>query len=264
MHTCRLQIRCLAISIPLLVLPLLSGCYGKRLTTLEVRTARIEDQVIRLGRMHTELGTTVEALNRLLEEEVRLARSGRAGSEERLREIQRLLQVLASRVDESREQYSELKDVVRYGGAAPAPLPAADSVATSTPQGPRTTGNLTPRQIYDGAYQDLTRGNHGLALMGFQELLSKFPDSELADNAQYWIGESYYAQKDYRQALEEFAKTPASYPQGDKVPAALLKMGFCQQQIGDANAARNTFEKLLDDYPDSEEARLARARLEDL
>ncbi len=238
-----------ALSAALLALP---GCYGKRLTTLESRTARIEDQVNALSRMHVELSNTVTALNKLLEQEVQLARSGRAGNEERLREIQRLLQSVATRLDDSHEQVSELKDAVRYQR----PTARADSVTTS--------GSVTPRTLYDAAYQDLTRGNHGLALLGFQEMLTKFPDSELADNAQYWIGETYYAQKDFPAALREFEKAVATYPKGDKVPAALLKSGFCQIETGDKAGARETFKKLQERFPQTEEARLAGTKLQDL
>jgi tol-pal system protein YbgF len=229
--------------------PLLSGCYGKRLASLEVRTARIEDHVDKLSRMQSELSTTVQALNRLVDEEVQQARSGRAGNEQRLREIQSLLQVLTTRMDENRVRFGELKDDLKYSR----PSAAADSA----------TGGATPRALYDAAYQDLTRGNHGLALMGFQEVLAKFPTSELADNAQYWIGESYYAQKDYRQAQKEFEKVEGSYPQGDKVPAALLKLGFCLQQQGDKAAAHAAFQKLVQRFPNTEEARLAGAKLQE-
>jgi len=227
------------------------GCYGKRLMSLEARTARIEDQVNSLSRMHVELSSTVTALNRLLEQEVQLARSGRAGNEERLREIQRLLNAVATRLDDSREQVSELRDAVRYQRPA-----RADSAVTGL--------SVTPRTLYDAAYQDLTRGNHGLALLGFQEMLSKFPDSDLADNAQYWIGETYYAQKDFQAALAEFEKAVATYPKGDKVPAALLKAGFCQIENGDQAGARQTFKKLQERFPQTEEARLASAKLQEL
>ena len=226
---------------------LLSGCYGRRLASLEVRTARIEDQVNKLGRMQSELATTVQAMSRLVDEEVQQARSGRAGNEERLREIQSLLQQLATRLDESRAQYGELKDQLQYGH----PAATADS----------TAGGTTPRGIYDAAYQDLTRGNHGLALMGFQEVIAKFPSSELADNAQYWIGESYYAQKEFKQALGEFEKVVETYPKADKVPAAMLKIGACHQQLCDKAGARSAYEKLIQRFPNTEEARLAGTKL---
>jgi tol-pal system protein YbgF len=237
------------LAVALLLLP---GCYGKRLAALEVRTARIEDQVSGLERQNREMGTMVTQINRLLQEEVELARAGRAGNEERLREIQRLLQVLATRVDESGEQYRELKDAVHYGRASRDTTAGAGGAAVS------------PRALYDAAYQDLNRGSHGLAIMGFQEVLAKFPSSELADNAQYWIGESYYAQKDFKQALQEFQKTVASYPQGDKVAAALLKSALCQQQLGDKKSARATLEGLIQRFPNTEEARLAGTKLQEL
>ena len=225
------------------------GCYGKRLSAVEVRTARIEERVAEVDRMNREMTPTLDALQKLVGAEVEAARAGRAGNAQRLEEIQTLLQVLATRVDESGERYRELKDVVRY---APAP---GDSAAK---------GAVTPRALYDAAYQDLTRGNHGLAILGFQEVLTKFPQSELADNAQYWIGECYYAQKDYARALVEFRKTIEAYPQGDKVAAALLKAGLCEAQTGDKQAARATLEELQRRFPQSEEARLAGQKIQEL
>jgi tol-pal system protein YbgF len=225
------------------------GCYGQRLSSLEVRTARMEDRLAEIDRMNREMSVTLAALQKLVGEEVEQARAGRAGNAERLTEIQQLLQVLSTRVDESGEHYRELKDVVRYTPAG------RDSAAAS---------DVTPRSLYDAAYSDLTRGNHGLAILGFQEVLTKFPESELADNAQYWIGECYYAQKDYRQALAEFRKTVENYPGGDKVPAALLKEGLCEAALGDAKAARATLEDLQRRFPQTEEARLAGQKIQEL
>jgi tol-pal system protein YbgF len=226
------------------------SCYGKQLSQLEVRTARMEDKLASLERMNRDLSTNVDSVQRLVAEEVELARAGRAGNEQRLHEIQQLLSVLDTRVDESGQRYRELKDEVKYS------KPPGDSAGA--------TGGATPRSLYDAAYQDLTRGNHGLAIMGFQEVLAKFPDSELADNAQYWIGESYYAQKDYKQALKEFGKAVDTYPKGDKVPAAMLKAAMCQQQLGDKKSAKSTLQKLISGYPNSEEARLANTKLQEL
>ena len=94
--------------------------------------------------------------------------------------------------------------------------------------------------------------------------MTQFPDSELADNAQYWIGETYYDQADYEKALEEFRKVQANYPTGDKVPAALLKAGFSLQALGFKQDACEAYRALVDRFPGSEEARLAMTRLTDL
>jgi tol-pal system protein YbgF len=233
-----------------------SGCYGQRLDALEVRTARMEEKLTGLDRVNRDMSATLNAVQKLLNEEIVQARSGRAGNEQRLTEMQQLLQVLATRVDESGEQYRVLKDEVKYG-ASP-----KDSAGTGGTGGGAAAAS--PRSLYDAAYQDLTRGNHGLAIMGFQEVITKYPDSELADNSQYWIGESYYAQKNWKQALQEFEKTVSAYPKGDKVPAAMLKAGLCQAQLGDKKAAKATLDTLRKRYPDSEEARLAGTKLSEL
>jgi len=241
-----------------MALPLVPGCYGKRIAALEVRTARVEDRLNGLEKSQQEIAADVAALRRKVGEQVELVRAGKATTEAHLREVDRGLQVLAQRVDESGDLYRDLKDALKYA-ATPVAVVAADSAAN-----PSTAATSSPRTLYDAAYQDLTRGNHGLAIMGFQEVLTKFPDSELADNALYWIGESYYAQKDFKQAAEQFQKTIDTYPKGDKVPAAWLKLGLCRQQQGDKTGARAAYATLMEKYPDSEEARLAKTKQQEL
>ena len=120
---------------------------------------------------------------------------------------------------------------------------------------------MDPREIYKTAYMDLSRGNYPLAAQGFKEYLRQFPESEFADNAQYWLGEVFYAQQDYPQAINNFHKVIKNYPQGEKVPGALLKIGFCYLNLGSETSGKNYLRKLAQEFPDSEEARLARTRL---
>jgi tol-pal system protein YbgF len=117
------------------------------------------------------------------------------------------------------------------------------------------------KEIYDNAYLDLSRGNYSLALLGFRDYLTKSPESELSDNAQYWIGECYYTQKDFMRAIEEFERVDHNYPLGDKVPAALLKIGYSQLQLENRDAAKETLRDLINRYPTTEEAEQARAKL---
>lgn len=252
----------------------LAGCSSKRMTSVELRTARLEDQVQALETTQTRLARMVDSLNVLVEEQTAVVRQRRAEGHERVAELERLIQSLQSELQAAQSEINELKDQMRYGGAGIAvqpgvgagpddasgfPPPMAGAAENSAP-----VTQTTPRSIYDAAYQDLTRGNHGLALMGFQEVLTQFPDSELADNAQYWIGETYYDQADYERALEEFRKVQANFPTGDKVPAALLKTGFSLQALGQKQDACESYRALVDRFPGSEEARLAMTRLTDL
>jgi tol-pal system protein YbgF len=121
--------------------------------------------------------------------------------------------------------------------------------------------DLDPLEVYNVAYLDLSKGNHQLALQGFQQFLTKFPQSDLADNAQYWMGEVYYAQKENQKAIEEFKKVIENFPKGDKVPAALLKIGFCYFNLGDQATGKKYLRIVVERFPSSEEARLASSRL---
>ena len=87
------------------------------------------------------------------------------------------------------------------------------------------------------------------------------PDSDLADNAQYWIGESFYAQRDFDRAIQEFLQAVDGYPGGDKHPAALLKIGYSFLQTGDRDSARSYLKRLVEEFPNSDEAELARNKI---
>ena len=101
-------------------------------------------------------------------------------------------------------------------------------------------------------------------LENFKRFLSLYPAHELADNAQYWIGEIYYVKGDWERAVLEFNKVVKDYPKGDKVAASLLKQGFSFEQLGAVKEAKVILKKVVDKYPKSEEAEHAKKRLKKL
>jgi TolA-binding protein len=129
--------------------------------------------------------------------------------------------------------------------------------------------------MYQAAYLDLSRGRYDLAITGFKDYLRRFPDSPLADSAQYGIGESYYSQaraaaaanqgdkakQAYGQAVQEFRKVLTAYPRGAKVPTALYKEALCLAELNDKGLATRRLQYLLDHFPQSEEASLAKEQL---
>ena len=145
------------------------------------------------------------------------------------------------------------------------PLPIGPS--QPDPKGPapepkaEVPAETNPKKLYDASYLDITKGNYDLALAGFNEFIKRFPKHDLADNAQYWIGEGYYAQKKYEPALTEFEKVVGNYPGKDKEPAALYKIVLCQQEMGDKAKARQYWQLLVKKYPKSPEAALAKDKL---
>ncbi len=129
---------------------------------------------------------------------------------------------------------------------------------------PKPRAETDPKARYDMAYLEITRGNHDQAAARFREFLKSYPHSSLADNAQYWIGESFYAREKYADALAEFRKVVSDYPNQDKVPAAMYKSGLCHAKLGNPAKAAEEWKQLVAKYPRSNEATLARERLKEL
>ena len=113
------------------------------------------------------------------------------------------------------------------------------------------------RDNYQVALELLKGERYELAAKAFKQFLVAFPNSDRADNAQYWLAESYYASNMYEQALKDFEVVVNDYPRSRKVPDALLKMGYCNYSLKQWDAARVTLTRVRADYPETTAARLA-------
>lgn len=118
------------------------------------------------------------------------------------------------------------------------------------------------RDNYQAAFELLKDGRYDEAATAFQQFLQTYPDSELADNAQYWLAESYYVTQKFKQALPAFEEVVSEYPRSGKVPDALLKIGYCNYELQRWDAARSALDRVRAEYPDTTAARLAIQRLE--
>ncbi|OGL48726.1 MAG: tol-pal system protein YbgF [Candidatus Schekmanbacteria bacterium RBG_13_48_7] len=116
-------------------------------------------------------------------------------------------------------------------------------------------------KLYQNAYKNYLSGKYSFAIEGFKNFLQNFPNSSLADNAQYWSGECYYSQDQFHQALDEFYQLTQKYPTGDKVPAAMLKIGLCYLELQRPKQAKDVFDQLIHLYPTSNEAIQANEKL---
>ena len=124
-------------------------------------------------------------------------------------------------------------------------------------------GTLSPahgssdRDNYQAAFELLKEERYDMAAAAFGQFLVTFPDSDLADNAQYWLAESYYAAKQFERALAGFQIVITDYPRSRKVPDALLKIGYCNYSLERWGEARATLSRVQTDYPETTAARLA-------
>jgi tol-pal system protein YbgF len=114
---------------------------------------------------------------------------------------------------------------------------------------------------YMKAYGLFSENNYLGAIEAFSSFIKKYPASEYAGNAQYWIGECHYTQQDFPKALSAFNRLLKSYPKGKKVPDAMLKIGFSYISMNDQAKAKVALQNLVDKYPNSQAAIKARERL---
>ena len=139
------------------------------------------------------------------------------------------------------------------------PVPAPQPVPELSPAAFRS-----PEDLYADAYQSYQNRDREKAIRAFQSFLSDYPAHDLADNAQYWIGESYYDGKMYPEAIETFKLVVKNYPDKDKAPAALLKIGYSYLAVDNTEQAAKYLRQVVTDYPFSELVGKARAKLADL
>lgn len=172
--------------------------------------------------------------------------------------IKQELRELSAKVDDTQ---SEVRRLSQKLGVSPQVYRVYhDSILSK----PSRDSNINSDELYHSAYLDYTRGNFDQALVGFKNYLEQFPDTHLADNAQYWIGECYYSKKMYSEAIAEFEKVINNYPDGNKVVAALYKIGLCYEALGDYKKSRYYYQKVFSEYPNTQEAKLAEERYKKL
>lgn len=120
----------------------------------------------------------------------------------------------------------------------------------------------TDRANYQAAFELLKQGRYDQASIALKQFMVAFPDSDLSDNAQYWLAETYYVSQKYKQALPEFQLVLKRYPDSRKIPDALLKIGYCNYELGRHADARKALSEVVARFPETTAARLASQRLD--
>ncbi len=145
-------------------------------------------------------------------------------------------------------------------GGAPAPGPGSAAIQNNSPAGPPPSADT----LYSNGLRDLTSGKYDLAHSEFQDYLRYYGDTDLASNAQFWLGEIAYAQKNYEGAVQEYDKVITSYPRSFKLAPAHLKKGMALLELGQKNSGVRELREVVKRYPGTEEERRARAKLKDM
>ncbi len=117
---------------------------------------------------------------------------------------------------------------------------------------------------YNACYKLFKEGQYVKAREEFQKFLKQHPKTAYSDNAQFWIGETWYVEDKFERAIVEYQKVVKDYPNGDKVPYALLKQGMAFQKLGDKASAKIVYNQVIKKYPNTNQARVAKAKLSEL
>ena len=231
------------------------------LVVLSLPGCGLKREYVRRGQLMDTLAVRVTRIEQTQARQAEEQRLLRADVLTELESMTARLDQLVARVDDINDRIDRVgrKLGIGHGDITPQPesLPPADTTARKP-----DTLRVDADQLYNTAYLDFTRGKYDVAVSGFRSFIARFPDSDNADNAQYWIGECYYSRGQLDTAEIELKYVLLRYPQGNKAPAAAYKLGLLYEGQGKAAQARSQFDKVIKDYPNSAEAKLSHDRLQ--
>ncbi len=238
----------------------------KQLMTSESRLQEqldINDQLMKTSaQLHAtvdELRTNIQNLTGRVEEAEHSVQSDDHSMSDSEQEITGKL----NRVDEiarsNKDRIAAVEQYLDFEVTPPSQTSTAGTAATSGQ--PSKDYVYSDAELYASGKQALDSGQYEIARQKFKELISRYPKSDNADNAQFWIGEIYYREKSYAEAIMEYQKVIENYPDGNKVPASLLKQGLSFFNLKDQTNARFFLQEVINKYPTSNEAKIARDKL---
>ena len=207
---------------------------------------QMKEDIASRTRLLEERGKAYEEKNKALEDRTKILEEQIKGMEDRFKGLEDRLKGLDGKMDGFISKQTETEK------------------STPTKEVPSEIKGVSARvgDLYRDAYETFQKGDLEGARRKFEAFLKQYPNTELSDNAQFWIGETYYLKKDFEKAILEYEKAIAKYPEGDKIPAALFKQALAFLELGDKTNARSLLKRVIERYPHSEQAEMAKKKFE--
>lgn len=222
----------------------------RRVEELQAERSRgskqLADQMAEMGALQREVASLRGQLETMFQK-------GVGGDELRRSQAQ-----IRQELDMLRRAVEQLGGTV--SGLAPGTGPAVPPAPPPSPPAPTEK----VEDMYKNAMVRFEEGDNAKAREGFHAVVSRFPESNLADNAQFWIGECYFREGNFKQAILEYEKVISQYPKSAKVPAALFKQGMAFEKLGDLESARYLYTKVSKEHPETDQAKMAELRLKNI
>ncbi len=163
------------------------------------------------------------------------------------------------RISQLSQQIASANQDLRAVRSATAPATGVTDAA-----GGALANSADPETLYQSSYSDYLRGGYDLALLGFRQYLEAYPETDLTDNAVYWIGECFYRQQKYGDAIVEYDRVLERWPRSDKTASAMLKKGYALVELGQKKDGIAQLQRVVSTFGTSDEANLARQKLQSL
>jgi len=239
---------------------------GERVAALELQAATQQqsagqasvEQLNRLNQLQSEVASLRGLVEQLQNENEQLKQRGR----DQYVDIDTRLQRLEGGGSAPPSPSTPRSPTPATAPAPAAPMPSAGTEAPAAT--PAASNPADEAAAYDAAFRALRAGDYVASARGFHDFLETYPNAALAPNAWYWLGESYYVTQNYELAAQSFDTVLRHFPDSNKAPDALLKMGFAKLELGDRAEGERVMQMVIDRYPGSENARLAAGRLRQL
>ncbi len=243
----------------------------------------LQEQTLQLQALMTDLGEALKAVNSRIDDQTSLERKAFADAKVQADTMSGDLRVVREKVDETNvrlgtitQELESLRQAIPEPGAPVSQVPInndpSGAAGTASAGVPPATGAVTPptgvvqqpQRLYDSAWGDYTAGNYTLAIQGFQMYLQSFPKSPRAHEAQLYVAESLAWEKKDMDAIAAYDRVISSYPGSASVPTAYYKRGLAFERLGETARARESYEAVLKQFPDTAQATLAKNRLESI
>jgi tol-pal system protein YbgF len=254
----------------------------------------LQEQTQLLQNAVTALNESLKSVNARIDEQATVTRKGFADNKLVVDGMGSDIRVVRERVDDTNVRITSLSQEVEALRLAIPPMPvyspptdtapggvpgdpsspAAPAAPPSNPTGapapaasaptPAAPAPGSPTRLYDMAWADYTAGSYDLAIEGFSSYVRSFPKSESADNAQYYIGASYFQRGRWPEAVDAFNRVITTYPKGDVANQAYYQRGLSYERMNQTDQARQSYEFVIKNAPDTDAGRLAKQRLDSL
>ena len=269
------------ITITLFCIVIISGCATKRdFIYLDDRLSEVEKYRIEALKQQAEVKASINALDKSQDNVDQGARTQYAGVKSEISGLKQEVRTLNGRMDELHHLLDNLNKAVKNLETGIDRLDEKTTLNTDRVmrleeylgfeqrrRGPGTGSTpvikkvIPADELYNRAKLSFDKNKFEPARIGFNQFISKYPDSENADNALFWIGETFFREKQYKKAILEYQKVIEKYPRGNKVAAALLKQGLAFNHIGEGSNAKLILNELIRRFPKSKEADISRTNL---